>query len=62
MTEIAEELRAEGTPVSAQTVWAILHAEGLERLGRGGRAGRHRAPTRSGHAALAVASRNVLAL
>ncbi len=23
-----------GTPVSAQTVWAILHAEGIERLGR----------------------------
>jgi transposase len=34
VTEIAEALRAEGTPVSAQTVWAILHAEGLERLGR----------------------------
>jgi transposase len=34
VTEIAEALRVEGTPVSAQTVWAILHAEGLERLGR----------------------------
>ena len=34
VTEIAERLSAEGTPVSAQTVWAILHAEGLERLPR----------------------------
>ena len=34
VTEIAAALRAEGTPVSAQTVWAILHAEGIERLGR----------------------------
>jgi hypothetical protein len=34
VTEIAQTLRAEGTPVSAQTVWAILHAEGLERLER----------------------------
>ena len=32
VTEIAAALDAEGTPVSAQTVWAILHAEGLERL------------------------------
>ena len=31
--------RAEGTPVSAQTVWAILHAEGMERLGRRGPGG-----------------------
>ena len=31
---IAQALSAEGTPVSAQTVWAILDAEGLERLER----------------------------
>jgi transposase len=34
VTEIAQALSAEGTPVSAQTVWAILAAEGLERLAR----------------------------
>jgi len=34
VTEIAERVTMEGTPVSAQTVWAILHAEGIERLGR----------------------------
>ncbi len=34
VTNIAERVSAEGTPVSAQTVWAILHAEGIERLGR----------------------------
>jgi hypothetical protein len=34
VTEIAQALSAEGTPVSAQTVWAILQAEGLERLER----------------------------
>jgi transposase len=34
VTEIAQEISAEGTPVSAQTVWAILDAEGLERLER----------------------------
>jgi len=34
VTDIAALLSAEGTPVSAQTVWAILHAEGIERLGR----------------------------
>ncbi|MGH8919013.1 MAG: hypothetical protein ACRD0H_11935, partial [Actinomycetes bacterium] len=34
VTEIAERVSMDGTPVSAQTVWAILHAEGLERLGR----------------------------
>ena len=34
VTEIAAALTAEGTPASAQTVWAILHAEGIERLGR----------------------------
>jgi transposase len=32
--EIAAELTAAGTPVSAQTVWTILDAEGLERLPR----------------------------
>ena len=32
--EIAAELTAAGTPVSAQTVWTILHAEGIERLPR----------------------------
>src|SRR5438132_14388651 len=30
--EIAAELAADGTPVSAQTVWTILDAEGLDRL------------------------------
>lgn len=34
VTEIADRLTAEGSPVSAQTVWAILHAEGLQRLPR----------------------------
>jgi hypothetical protein len=34
VTEIAQALTAAGTPVSAQTVWAILQAEGLERLER----------------------------
>ena len=34
VSEIAAALASEGTPVSAQSVWAILHAEGLERLGR----------------------------
>lgn len=32
--EIAEALAGEGTPVSAQTVWQILSAEGLPRLPR----------------------------
>ena len=32
--EIAAALAAAGTPVSAQTVWSILDAEGLERLPR----------------------------
>lgn len=32
--EIAAALAAAGTPVSAQTVWAMLQAEGLERLQR----------------------------
>ncbi len=34
VTEIAEALTADGDPVSAQTVWAILKSEGLERLER----------------------------
>jgi hypothetical protein len=34
VSEIAETLAAEGTPVSAQTVWQILSAEGLPRLAR----------------------------
>jgi hypothetical protein len=34
VTEIADLLTAQASPVSAQTVWAILHAEGLERLPR----------------------------
>jgi len=34
VTDIAQRVSMEGTPVSAQTVWAILHAEGIERLGR----------------------------
>ena len=34
ITEIAQALAGEGTPVSAQTVWSILSAEGLERLER----------------------------
>jgi transposase len=39
VTEIAQRVSMQGTPVSAQTVWAILHAEGIERLGR-----RHNGP------------------
>ena len=34
VTEIAAALTAEGTPVSAQTVWTILEAEGIPRLHR----------------------------
>ncbi|MQB02091.1 MAG: hypothetical protein GEU78_17825, partial [Actinobacteria bacterium] len=40
VTEIAEALTAQGHPVSAQTVWAILKSEGLERRGPGGPAPR----------------------
>src|ERR1035438_2409890 len=39
VSEIAETLTAEGSPVSAQTVWAILKAEGLVRLERRGPGG-----------------------
>src|SRR5664279_6116194 len=34
VTETVAALQAEGSPASAQTVWAILHAQGIERLGR----------------------------
>jgi transposase len=34
VSEIAAALSGEGTPVSAATVWGILHAEGIERLAR----------------------------
>jgi hypothetical protein len=34
VTEIASALQATGTPVSAQTVWSILAAEGIEPLAR----------------------------
>lgn len=34
VTEIAERLGRGGTPVSAATVWGVLHAEGVERLHR----------------------------
>jgi transposase len=44
VTEIAAALGAAGTPVSAQTVWAILDAEGLQRLGRRPAAERGPAP------------------
>ena len=39
VTEIAQALTAQGDAVSAQTVWAILKSEGLERLARRGPAG-----------------------
>src|SRR5664280_1232089 len=39
VTEIAQALTAQGDAVSAQTVWAILKSEGLERLERRGPAG-----------------------
>ncbi|MGH9149838.1 MAG: hypothetical protein ACRD0F_05800 [Acidimicrobiales bacterium] len=39
VTEIAQSLTTEGSPVSAQTVWAMLKAEGLERLQRRGPGG-----------------------
>ncbi len=46
VTEIAQALGAAGTPVSAQTVWAILAAEGLERLERRAPAQRGAPPPR----------------
>src|SRR5664279_4536386 len=39
VTEIADTLTAQGSPVSVQTVWAILKSEGLQRLDRRGPAG-----------------------
>ena len=39
VTEIAEALTTEGSPLSAQSVWSILKAEGLERLERRGPGG-----------------------
>lgn len=35
VTEIAAALTSEGMPVSAQTAWQILDAEGIPRLPRG---------------------------
>jgi hypothetical protein len=46
VTEIAQALAGEGTPVSAQTVWSILDAEGLERLERRAPAERGAPPPR----------------
>jgi hypothetical protein len=46
VTEIAQTLSAEGTPVSAQTVWSILAVEGLERLERRAPAERGAPPPR----------------
>ena len=46
VTEIAQALTAHGTPVSAQTVWSILAAEGLERLERRASAERGAPPPR----------------
>src|SRR5262245_55960158 len=45
VTEIASVLAGEGTPVSAQTVWTILAAEGIGRLVRDDE-GRRGTPTR----------------
>jgi hypothetical protein len=45
VTEIAAVLADEGTPVSAQTVWTILEAEGIRRLVRD-EDGRRGTPTR----------------
>jgi transposase len=45
VTEIATALTADGLPVSAQTVWQLLQAEGLPRLGRRDE-GRRGSPTR----------------
>ncbi len=47
ITEIAEAITAEGTPVSHDTVWQVLKAEGLERLGPRPAAARGAAPPRS---------------
>ncbi len=45
ITEIASALTADGLPVSAQTVWQVLQAEGLPRLPRRDE-GRRGSPTR----------------
>ncbi|MFA5787707.1 MAG: hypothetical protein WDA71_12130 [Actinomycetota bacterium] len=47
VTEIAAALAAEGTPVSPQTVWSVLVAEGLERLPTRPRQARGPAPRTS---------------
>jgi hypothetical protein len=46
VSEIAQALTGDGTPVSAQTVWSILQAEGLERLARRPAAERGAPPAR----------------
>jgi hypothetical protein len=46
VTEIAAVLAGEGTPVSAQTVWTILEAEGIGRLVRDDDTIRRGTPTR----------------
>jgi hypothetical protein len=46
VTEIATMLAGEGTPVSAQTVWTILEAEGIGRLVRDDDTTRRGTPTR----------------
>jgi transposase len=46
VTEIAAVLAREGTPVSAQTVWTILEAEGIGRLVRDEDSPRRGTPTR----------------
>ena len=46
VTEIAAVLAGEGTPVSAQTVWTILQAEGIGRLARDEDSPRRGTPTR----------------
>ena len=44
VSEIAEALVAEGTPLSAQTVWSMLDSDGIERLARRPPAQRGAAP------------------
>jgi hypothetical protein len=46
VTEIADVLAGEGTPISAQTVWTILEAEGVGRLVRDDDTARRGTPTR----------------
>jgi plasmid stabilization system protein ParE len=47
VVEIAAALHAEGSPVSAQTVWAIRTPRASSASGAEARAGRHRASSRS---------------